>query len=284
MATEFWKAPEQGKPRVSLLSSVLVTQETGDERFNGGFNWEPDGCAPSGLYDVTPCIGSDAPSGEKSVFDTPAAVFTPGFGVYATDGCSGFGSVERDFKARALRNLDAARSMQIERQLWSDPLGLGGPKLADPSAVDLTPAEGAVSAARGLKLIEAALGDCTGGRQGVIHATPYAVGTWHETSLVRTVPRDDEQDRVFSYMGSIVVPGRGYDGSSPDGDPATEDEEWVYATGPVWVRLGEAFVNPPTIAEAFNRSTNDTLFYAEQAVAVAFDPNCCVLAVRVTRA
>jgi hypothetical protein len=267
----YWDTPPPEAPRVSLLTSVPVIEDHEDERWANGFAWAPVGCSDAGLYDL--CAG-----GEKEIPTGNEPVSGAAFGVYAADECATFG--RRDHAEFARRKLIGTQSRAIERQLWDDPLGLGGASITKASSVvDLTPGA-AVTPAAGLKLLEDEIGDCTNGQGAVIHARPYAVGGMLEKNLVR---HDDEDGhRLLTYMGSVVVPGRGYTGSSPAGSPATTTEEWIYATGPVYVLLGEVFIVGEG-AEGMDRRTNTQTVYAERAAAVAFDTACCVLAVRVTR-
>jgi hypothetical protein len=190
------------------------------------------------------------------------------------------------YQERAKFALEQNQSKWIERQLWEDELGLGGPALATSGAVVVNTA-GAVDPSAGLRLLEEAAGDCSVGGEVMIHGRAYAIGGMAEKGMVRMATENDAvyeagRPKMVDYMGSLVVPGRGYTGSGPNGEQPGATE-WLYATGIVTVRLGEVFYTPDTLAQATDRSTNTVTYYAERAAAVAFDPDCCVLAVEVTR-
>jgi hypothetical protein len=282
--TDVWEQPQPGRPRVSLLTSVTVVEEEDERWVNGGFEWRPLGCGEGGLYPVELCPSENVLTASDPITGGSDPVATPAFGVFATDRCSTFGFTAAEYERRARARLLATRDKWIERQLWEDPLGLGGPVLSGSGAAAVT--SGGTTASRALRLLEQAASDCMDG-EVVIHATPFVYGALVEAGLARLVNRDDhwfDEDltRVVDYMGSLVVPGRGYTGTGPADQPVGATE-WIYATGPLVVRLGQLELTPGTLAEATNRRTNTATFYAKQAAAVAFDPGCCVLAAEVTR-
>jgi hypothetical protein len=100
-----------------------------------------------------------------------------------------------------------------------------------------------------------------------------------------------ESDIIKTSNGNFVIAGHGYSkkyysGFSPTG-PAmgpwngTDHDAgvWMYATGPIAVRIGKAVVYPETPAGAYT-NTNESILYAEAPVAVVWDgPH--VFAVRV---
>lgn len=104
------------------------------------------------------------------------------------------------------------------------------------------------------------------GRRGMIHATRNAVTLWHRYGLVRR-----EGPMLLDLYDNVVVPGAGYDGSGPDGEVATAETTWVYATGLLEVRRGPVTVVPGELAEALDRATNTVEWRAWRPVLVSWD-------------
>jgi hypothetical protein len=158
--------------------------------------------------------------------------------------------------------------------LWSDTLGLGNPKIADTAAITYSTGLPILQA---VAQIEDAAGDLARGGGVFIHMRPYQF-----TLLVHEQILSFDGQRWITPMGSVVVPGRGYAGTGPAGQQPTEDEEWIYATAPVEVRIGELLVidNPKDVVE---RSTNDVVLIAERKLLASFDPTCLRIAMKVTR-
>lgn len=258
-------------PTTSLLTAADIVVET-DNRWENGFEIEGEGCGSAAAFDD---CGSDL----KCVSDLREnSSFIP-FVVYSTDSCSTWGyakSDERDHRtARLLRNLAASESYILEQELWGDTLGLGNPKIADTSAVTYSTGLPIVQA---IAQIEDAAGDLARGSGVMIHMRPYQFILGVSERLFR----EGDDGKWRTAMGSIVVPGRGYSGSGPAGQPATTDDEWIYATSIVEVRLGESLTidNPKDVVE---RTTNDVVLLTERKAVASFDPTCLRIAMKVTR-
>jgi hypothetical protein len=79
-----------------------------------------------------------------------------------------------------------------------------------------------------------------------------------------------------THLGTPVAAGGGYVvNTGPDGAPAPPGTAWLYGTGPVSIRRGEVFINPDSIGQALNRTTNEIEILAEREYVVGFD---CLLA------
>ena len=80
----------------------------------------------------------------------------------------------------------------------------------------------------------------------------------------------DEQGNLLTSNGTPVVSGGGYIGVDPVKKTAHSDgKDWVFATGPIEVRLG-----PPAISDirtSLDRSDNTITFRAERAVLATWD-------------
>lgn len=265
------QGPKLGSPEFGLLVSAPQIPEA-DERWTGGFTFEVDPCGDvqSGAWG---CAGAGSDSGEKTI---GAAAISPSyipFTVWAGDACSTLGGQSRDFQGRARRKLIASRSKQIEAELWTGAMATSfswpNASLAS-SATEISGSE--VASADALACLEQALGQCSGEQRGMIHASIQQVSRWTAERVVRR-----EGALLVTQLGTIVVPGAGYDGSGTDGS-IPGSGQWVYASQLVQIRLSEIVVVPENLAQGVRRSDNTVEVRAEQMAAATFDP-CCVFAI-----
>lgn len=202
---------------------------------------------------------------------------------------STMGTRNLDFEARAQQRMEACQQKAVEFEFWTGALARQEQDqwtadgntdtvptrfLASDSAVDLTPTAGtAVKVKHGLALLEQALGDCGCGVRGTIHTTrgtASALGLSASDAVLRTT------------LGNVVIAGSGYTGSGPDGTQPTGTAAWMYATGPVTVRLGAITATPgrPNRSQSVDISRNEVQVFAERPAAVTWD-TCCHYAVLV---
>ena len=200
--------------------------------------------------------------------------------------CSTFGFAHRDYEAVAAGFMEQAQQKAIEYELWTGALskqqdadwdsnarGRDFPNrwLASDEAVDVTPSGGAVKPKYGLALLEKALGDCGAGIKGTIHMT---------RDIASVLGLKDKNGVLRTALGNTVIAGTGYAGTGPNGQPPTGTETWMYATGPVSVRLGPIVATPDQRRQSVNTSNNTVSVYAARSAAVSWD-SCCLYAVRV---
>jgi hypothetical protein len=246
----------------------------GSGRWENGLRYAPEGCGDA-AGTVDPC---STPTKTVSFASNPAVVEAEAFGVWAGDTCSTFGWQARDYIGRAKRLLLACQGKQVENEFWSgaqaQASGWPNPRLADPVADVVTPGA-AVSPEMALRCLEQALAECSCG-PGMIHATPQLVTAWAVNYLVQRQPNG----QILTVLGTPVVAGAGYDGSSRDGEPQASGSVWAYGTGRVTVRLGDIEVIPGDLAQATDRENNTVTYRTERLAAVTFDP-CCHVAARV---
>src|SRR5687768_15669467 len=105
-------APRLQPARFGLLASFTPTT---DERWQGGFTWEPESCGLVGT--VNPC---DAEADLKAIpaDDNPGTQTFDPYMVWAGYRCSTFGGLGPDREARARRMLAASESRAVEAELW----------------------------------------------------------------------------------------------------------------------------------------------------------------------
>lgn len=254
--------PAPKAPLHSLVNTPGIVVERDQGRWMNGvniFGYPED--APS-LW--APCSdGTFAFKAEGG--DMPVARFDP-FAVYTPITCStmGIGSA-REFASRAEVVLEATLSMGIEEGLAQ---GIPGqitdinPYFAD-ADLQILNSGTAVSPRVGLSFLEDAIGQT--GRQGVVHLTPAVASALQANLLISS--RDPI---LVTASGNRVVIGDGYIGTDPLGGAGPDTtEDWIFATGPVEVRIGPLVFND--LAETLERSTNDVTFRAERHVLATWD-------------
>jgi hypothetical protein len=181
---------------------------------------------------------------------------------------------------------EGAQWWALEQLLWTgvaesdDPAdGTVRPHLADGRATVLA---GSGDVAEGVARLDQALSDCLKGSPGVLHMSPVALSRAYQRNAVTY-----EGGRMLTPNGHFAVGGPGYTGGAPRPTvggalPAAPDlladpipAQTMYATGPVFYLLGQAYQTPEVV-----REVNDASVRTERAGAVFYGP-CCQFAVGV---
>lgn len=184
------------------------------------------------------CIaGTDVPHRSAT------AEFDP-FPIEQGSTCSTIGGDRVD--DHALARLEATTEWALARQLQSDPVGTGSPKLDD--AVSAGTAASIVTA---VAMLEEAAAEAGFGSPWVLHAPVYAAAFLRRYNLI------DDLGRTPAGGTWIISPG--YD--RPEGSIRL----WV--TGPVW-----AEVDTPQVFDGVDHRVNDIAAWALRVGLVAFDP------------
>jgi len=277
-------APPLLPPRISLLTSADIINET-TPRWEGGHAYLPETCDLAGIDTICP-----PPDQYGVAASTPAQVEVSPFFIYAIDRSSTFNRLTRDFYGRAQRNLIASEAYLLERELMENSLGISGNlSILDPAVTKTTVTTGPTEPHMALSMLEQAASQILGERI-LIHIRPRLLAHLVNENVCRR-----EGNVWFTPMDSIIVPGRGYSGVGPNGEPVSEGSEWMYATGRVEIRRGPIVFLPeqlPATAEnpfgipqsAVNRQTNDIAIAAQRIVSVSFNPQCGVFAAEVNNA
>ncbi|MBP2703519.1 hypothetical protein JOL79_06865 [Microbispora sp. RL4-1S] len=255
-----------------LFSVAQFPVET-DRHWRCGVEWEPYACDPART------IADDChlPPVEKVLDDGVPLVSASAFTVYGSYLCRTVGRTEQQILDRVRQAVRLGEQRAVEHAFWTGELG-NTPRLADPGAVILNPggvipadAGDALSPVAGLAALESYLRESYGGT-GVIHAPAGAVPVLAQAQQfcgTCTAP-------LRTWLGTPVAAGGGYVvNTGPDGNPAPAGTAWLYGTGPVAIRRGEVFINPDSIGQALNRTTNEVAILAEREYVVGFD---CLLA------
>lgn len=260
--------------RYGLINSATVINEA-DAHWEQGITWTPETCAEDGGT-FNYC---NSPATEFTYNGVPTAgQFIP-FGIYASAKCHPGSGL--DIRARAVRALELQESRLIEREFWTGAVAtaadpdhpnkfLAAAAAVQPNGTTATPA------ALALADLEQALADCAGGGRGFIHARPRTVTFWQHMGLLRR-----EGSLLLTALDTIVVPGRGYPGTSPTGvATANHNTDWAYATGQVEVRRGPVQVleTEASVTQANTDNTHRAVAY--RMASATFDP-CCHIGVLV---
>lgn len=246
----------EAQPRQALpfgLFSVLTLRESSDPHWANGVEWRSMPCDPAGLIEDPSC---DEPF-EKIFRKGGTGSATP-FTVYGSAWCGtpagrAFEAGEEDATAHLLAREEA----QAEAAVWA--------RLAA-EAEDLNPG-GALAPKHALAVAERWLGR-EYGSLGVVHTDRGAA-----TLLDTTVSQSG--NRLVTKVGTPVVAGAGYPGTSPAGD-ITADVSWLFVSPALFGYRGQVFTS-----SALDRERNDHYALAERNYVVGFDP-CGVGAVRMS--
>lgn len=245
-------------PLHNLLSIPGVLVSGG--RWDGGINiWGYTDGLPA-LWDA--CSAGTYRVKEDESGEAPVEGFDS-FVIYIAQMCSTFGIATdlAGFARRVEAVLEATQSFAIEQALAQGVPGLPGNKyLGD---ADLVALPAAASAAVGLSTLENAIGAT--GRQGMIHLTP-AVAAQVADDLI------NENGVLRTFSGNTVVIGGGYIGTDPVAEASPDaSHDWIFATGPVQVRLSELLTGPEETSGLVDHETNEVIYRAEKLANVAWD-------------
>ena len=244
-------------PPHSLLLTEGVRKEPGDPHWLSGAAVYP---YPPGLpAEWDPCAsGTFREKEEGEPFDS---AYFASFVSYLPITCSAMSIGDpEEFARRAEVSLDAVQSFSVERQLARGTGVATNPHLADANHTLTAAGATATAPAQALAYLEEEIGET--GKQGLIHATPPVASRWFD--------QVGELPNLVTNIGTRVVSGGGYAGATPSGRAAASaGQSWVYATGPVEVRMGAVAVMD--IKEVLDRSNNDVTFRAERYVLVTWD-------------
>jgi len=228
---------------------VAIGDFAGERWMNGAevYPYPPD---VPGLFD--PCASNLQTAGSKNFgrgLEHPRFAATT---VYLAETCTSYKVWNQAaFKARAVAALTAVQSYGIARQLMAGEANPLSPHLSDDNDNCVYPnADTATNPMNALALLEEQIG--LTGRLGLIHCSPQFASALRERFQI-----DDRGGVIRTINGNVVIPDAGYAaGATPHGHAApTGTEEWVYATGPVDIRLSEIFVLPEKVSEALDRGT-----------------------------
>lgn len=265
-------------PEMSLLTAARLNPPG---RWENGFTIPPGSCGNLTAYD--PCGSGSVDLLDR---DNPGQDYDP-VALQALFSCStGTSRAGLDTaREQAPLLLEALTPYGVEHELWTGELAREADFAnrrfvvtdADLAAHDTLEratvlstgvANGGVTPRAALGYLEEALGSYPG--RSFIH-TSMRGGPFLGFEAART------GNLLVTKQGSVLVCGRGYPGTGPDGTAAPAGTTWVYGTGPVTVRLTPPVV-PAENSEALDRALNTATVRAERLMAATWD-GCALFAV-----
>lgn len=242
-----------------LKGEGVLPAQAGDIRWLNGAEVYPyppgqpstfDPCNPSGSNEATKDYGSDLEHPEFAALT-----------IYLAETCTSYKVWNQAaFRARAVTAFTAVQGSGIARNLLTGEANGFSPHLADANANCVFPnGDTATNPMNALALLEEEIG--LTGQLGLIHCSPGFASAWRERFQV-----DDRGGVIRTINGNVVIPDPGYSRTptnagfgSPHGRAVSAGtQEWVYATGPIDIRLSEVFVLPEDVSQAVDRGTPDS--------------------------
>lgn len=252
-----------------ILSPATTVYDHNDDFWTSGITYENQ---DAGLVVANGSIFGANPVETVTVIDNSASkehfkTYYP-FDVKASVKVSTFGTNPAEIEASAKTALDIVMQKAIEIEFWNGDIAKlldsdnDNRYLASAQSVDVTPTAGtAVKIRYGLGLLEEALGNASVGSNGVIHV-PRVVGS--------ALNLDTDGKKLVSPLGNSVVSGVGYSKKGPTGAVAGAGKAWMYATGPVSVRIGQTVVTPGKLNQAINTQINEIQYFVDGTAAVTW--------------
>lgn len=187
-----------------------------------------------------------------------------GFLVFLSVGCTTRGLDHQGFRDRARTAFQVYEDAAAEDQFWNGTIDTSIPHLTDAGVHAVTTT--AVNIVEGFARLEQELADAQ--QSGIIHCSPR-IGT--HASHANLVERDGALLRT--RLGTIVVPGMGYDGSKPAAASApAAGTEYAYVTNAVrMLRAPDIQLLGSADVEAIDRTTNDFTIIVEREYLIAWD-------------
>jgi hypothetical protein len=247
-----------------------------DAKWQMGMVWRPELCMSTQTFDYCEDVESlPTAEGDDLVYYRPIGIRVPYF-------CPTRQIRDIDLD-RARRQLDAATSHELAKELWTGATTLANQYTTPTNAQTenysfeyggaTTVGSGAyTNPAEALGALDAAARAAAHGQQVYLHMP---------SNLAQLDPYNFRRvgDILYTEQDSIVVVDSGYPTTGPDG-ASTAGTAWMFATGPVVVRLDTIDVETD-IRETLDRNENIREIWATRFAAATFDP-CVLFAVEVT--
>lgn len=255
--------------KFGILSRAAEVIEDNNDDWVGGFTYSTlDGSLVSTNVSI---LGANPPVSSVVVPDANEETFRfyyP-FDVQTTIQVSTMGTMPAQVLEDASAALDVVLQKNIESEFWTGNIAsqLDDPDinryLTQAGSVNLTPSGSAtgVRVKHGLAILERALGNSTIGSRGVIHVT---------RDVASVLDASNQDDALVTKLGNFVIAGSGYTGTGPENLAAAETKTWMYATGPVTVRVGKLHVTPENVGQAVDSSKNTIKYYVDRPAAVTW--------------
>ncbi|NNC74977.1 MAG: hypothetical protein HKN93_05635 [Acidimicrobiia bacterium] len=201
-----------------------------------GVKWMPWGTDMLDL-DASDCdVGYNFTADEPVLRRVPDELIQPAFLMWDALKCSTISSTPEWLRARVVRNLrvyaSAAFAGELATAAASGGLAITGTNLLTPNIINAT----AQSIRLSMYHLETHLASVLHGAAGMIHVSSGLLGLLVADDLA------EWDGRVYrSASGHIVVGDPGWTGQYTPylSSAATGDQEWMYATAPIWYAISE---------------------------------------------
>ena len=251
-----------------ILSRAAEVITDSSDDWTGGFTYDTiDGSITSSNHVI---MGSATDEDIEVVPNEsePAFRFYYPFEVRTTIEVSTMGTTPAKVLERATNAINVVIQKNIESEFWTgalaEQLTPENRSLSQTDVDNLTPSASTtvgVRAKHALAILERALGDATVGSKGVIHAT---------RDVASVLDCSNQDGALVTKLGNYVVAGSGYTGSGPAEAVPPAGMAWMYATGPVTVRIGSLNVRPDSVQQAVNSSNNTINYFVDRPAAVTW--------------
>lgn len=241
-------------PRFGLLSVAQVVEQMEPHAHNG-IMYETV-CDPKvRLYEVDTDCPTPTPAEKQGDRSTTITRADP-FAVYAVEQCLD-GRTSQQMQNRLRRRLLRGERHVVEAAVYH---GLAGtsPFLRHESTTVINQGQ-PLSVAAAVGALEQRL--ALAGRTATIHAPRWMAAVMDAEGLLHR-----QGPRLRTVLGTPIVFGSAYTGDPPQG--TTDEQAWLYATGPVTVRRSEV-IEPARLDQGgFNMRTNTPFVLAERVYVV----------------
>jgi hypothetical protein len=252
-----------------ILSPATTVYNHSDSYWTSGFSYENydagfvvvNGKIFGGSNPASGAVANNSASNERFKFYYP-------FDITGSVKVSTMGTDPAEIEASVKTALDVVTQKAVEAEFWNGDIAKlltednDNRYLASAQSVDVTPTPGTgVKPRYGLALLEEALGNSAIGAKGVIHA-PRLVGS--------ALNLDKDGNKLVSPLGNSVVSGVGYSKKGPNGTAAPANKAWMYATGPISVRLGPTIITPEKLNQAIDIRVNNIQYYVDRSAAITW--------------
>lgn len=257
-------------PKYGILSPAVTVVREGTEDWIAGFTYETTDASVN--VNISTIFGSTTEDEYTAIDGDPASKtgrFYYPFDIRASVRASTMGTNIDALQETADIALEVVTQKAIEIEFWKGTAAKAlesandNRYLSHVDATNVGPTAGTpVKVRYGQALLEQALGNSNLGSQGVIHAP----------LLIASVLQASEQDGALTTnLGNKIVAGAGYSNTGPNGAVAPVGSAWMYATGPVTVRLGATpTVTTETLSQAVDIGNNTVEFYVDRPAAVTW--------------
>lgn len=239
------------------LLSAVTPRPVGNSRWENGVVWEPLNCGPaSGIGD--PDCDPEVPTvGLPKSFPVPGGTDeADAFTIYGSYECSPMGHTLEYAQERATEHLLAREEARAEQAIWTGDLG-NFPNFTEGTDSASGAQEPRLAIAEAEQYIATEYGSL-----GTIHMSRYLAAI-----LLAEEALEVRGTRLFTRLGTPVIAGAGYPGTSPSGAAGW----WIVAAPALMLYRSEIFTATNRPGDLLDRGQNNLFGIAERRYLVGWD-------------